>query len=178
MREKIDAGISVNDFGIELQKVLALGIDGHAEVSGYTLPRGGCLPLLIEPEGERLVAFKPDRTGFLAEGYPYLTKIDGKEIAEWRQAAAVLVPKGSPQYVLRHCLRLMRELDYLRTLMKLPKKQVVEIELVAGDGKRRSLTLPVATQSPVYGVWPPQPLPLTRREYRLPSTVVNGRGRR
>jgi hypothetical protein len=152
--KKIDAGIALNDFGIELQKIIALGIDGHAEVSGYTLPSGGYLPFLVEPSGERFVAFKPDRTSFLADGFPYLTKIDGKPVADWCEAAAVLVPKGSPQYVRRHCLRLLRNLDYLRGLMKLPKNAAVEIEVAAQDGARKRLTLPVATQSPIYGVWP------------------------
>ncbi|MCH8150368.1 MAG: hypothetical protein IH987_20720, partial [Planctomycetes bacterium] len=38
LRKKVDAGISPDDFGIELQKIIALGIDGHASVSGYDLP--------------------------------------------------------------------------------------------------------------------------------------------
>jgi Peptidase family S41 len=152
--KEIDAGIALNDFGIELQKIIALGIDGHAEVSGYTLPSGGYLPFLVEPSGEGFVAFKPDRTRFLADGFPYLTKIDGKPVADWCEAAAVLVPKGSPQYVRRHCLRLLRDLDYLRGLMKLPKNAAVEVEVAAQDGARKRLTLPVATQSPIYGVWP------------------------
>jgi hypothetical protein len=155
LRKKVDAGIPVNDFGIELQKIIALGIDGHASVSGYALPPGGYLPFLVEPEGERFVAFKPDRTGFLADGFPYLTKIDGKAVADWCAAAAVLVPKGSPQYVRRHCLRHLRDLDYLRGLMGLPKKDAVEIELAAKDGKtRKTLTHPVVKQPPVYGEWP------------------------
>src|SRR5262245_53087387 len=53
---KVGAGLSADAFGLELQKIIALGIDGHALVSGYELPRGGHLPFLIEPEGERFVA--------------------------------------------------------------------------------------------------------------------------
>ena len=155
LRKKVDAGISPNDFGIDLQKIIALGIDGHAGVSGYDLPRGGYLPFLVEPRGDRFVAFKPDRTGFLAEGFPYLTKIDGKDVADWCEAAAVLVPKGSPQYVRRQCLRHLRELDYLRGLMRLPKRETVEIELAAKDGRvRRTVSLATATRSPRYGVRP------------------------
>ena len=155
LRKKIDAGLSANDFGIELEKIIALGIDGHAGVSGFTMPPGGYLPFLVESEGERFVAFKPDRAGFLAAGFPYLTKLDGKDIADWCAAATVLVPKGSPQYVRRQSLRYLRDLDYLRGLMKLPAKATVEIELAVADGKtRKTLTLPVPKQYPRYGEWP------------------------
>jgi hypothetical protein len=155
LRAKVDAGLSPSEFGIELQKIIALGIDGHAEVSGFELPPGGYLPFLVEPAGERFVAFQPDRTAFLADGFPYVTKIDGKALSAWRQAAAVLVPKGSPQYVRRHSLRVLRDLDLVRGLMELPRRATVEVELAARDGRqRRTLTLPVARRRPIYGVWP------------------------
>jgi len=155
LRKKVDAGISPNDFGIELQKIIVMGIDGHSSVSGYDLPPGGYLPFLVEPEGDRFVAFEPDRAGFLADDYPYLRKIDGKAVVDWCKAASVLVPKGSPQYVRRHGLRHLRHLDYLRGLLKLPKKDVVEVELAAKDSKnRKTLVLPVAKRFPNYGVWP------------------------
>jgi hypothetical protein len=105
--------------------------------------------------GEGFVAFNPERTAFLADGLPYLTKIDGKDVADWCQAAAALVPRGSPQYRRRHCLSRLRDLDYLRGSMKLPKKETLEVELAARDGKaRQTLTLRVATSSPNYGTWP------------------------
>jgi hypothetical protein len=155
LRKKVDAGIPVNDFAIELQKIIALGIDGHASVTGHVLSPGGCLPFLVEPEGERFVAFKPDRTDFLADGFPYLTRIDGKDVADWCAAAAVLVPKGSQQYVRDHCLRHLRNIDFLRELMGRPKKDTIEIELSARDDKtRKTLTLPVAPRIPVYDEWP------------------------
>jgi RNA polymerase sigma factor (sigma-70 family) len=155
LRKKIDDGLSPGDFGVELQKIIALGIDGHAGESTHSLPSAGYLPFLVEPEGDRFAAFMPDRSGFVAPGFPYLTKIDGKDVAEWCSAASVLVPKGSPQYVRRHCLRHLRDLDYLRGLMKLPRKETVEVELSAGDGRAsKTLTLPLARSSGIYGEWP------------------------
>ena len=61
LRKKIDDDMSANEFGIELQKIIAMGIDGHAEVSGYRLPARGYLPFLVEPEGDRFVAFDAGR---------------------------------------------------------------------------------------------------------------------
>jgi hypothetical protein len=155
LRKRIGGEISSDALGIELQKIVALGIDGHSGVSGYRLPPGGCLPFLIEREGERFVAVNPERKAFLAEGFPFLMRIDGKDVAEWCAAAAVLVPKGSPQYVRRRCLRLLLEIDYLRGVMHLPQRETVEVELANPDGKvRKTLTLAVAHAPPAYGVWP------------------------
>ena len=104
----------------------------------------------------------PDRKAFLADGFPFLVAIDGRPIAEWRAAAAVLVPKGSPQYVLHGSLRRLRELDYWRTKMGLPKKDAVEAELAGPDGARKTVSLPVAKTLAPPGVWPSggsRPLP-------------------
>jgi hypothetical protein len=156
LRKRVETGISHDEFGIELQKIIALGIDAHSGVSGYDFPTGGRLPFLIEAVGERFVAFPPERKGFLADNFPYLRKIDGKDIEEWCAAAAVLVPKGSPQYVRHRSLLRLREIDYWRTTMKLPKKDTVEVELTDNEGKlRKLLTLPVAKSLANYGVWPP-----------------------
>ena len=43
---------------------------------------------MVEPGGERFVAFKPDRSGFLDPGSPYILAIDGRELPEWVDAAA------------------------------------------------------------------------------------------
>ena len=155
LRNRIATDVSSDELGIELQKIIALGIDGHAGVSGYRLPQGGCLPFLIEAEGERFVAVNPERTAFLADGFPYLTRIDGKDVAAWCKAAAVLVPKGSPPYVRRRCLRLLLEIDYWRGVMGVPQRETFEVELAGADGAARTtLTLPVANTLTAYGVWP------------------------
>ncbi|MCI0352056.1 MAG: S41 family peptidase [Acidobacteriales bacterium] len=156
LHKKINAGISTDDFGLELQKIIALGIDGHARVTGYKLPTDGYLPFLLDADSEPVVAFNTERTAFLAEGFPYVDKIDGKDIKEWCAAAAVLIPKGSPQYVRRHCLVRLCELDYVRGQLKLPRKQTVEVTLASKDGRsRKKLTLPVAASSPKNSPWPP-----------------------
>jgi hypothetical protein len=155
LRDKIDGGLSTDAFGIELQRIVALGIDGHARVSGYTLPGGRSLPFLVEPAGERVVAFDAARTGFLADGFPYLTAIDGREIADWCRAAAQLVPKGSPQYRRHRSLGLLRNLAFVRAQLALPQTDTLEVTLAAGDGgARTTLQLRTATSPPSYGAWP------------------------
>ena len=155
LRKQIHNGISRNELGIELQKIIALGIDGHSGVSGYSLPPGGRLPFLIEVMGQRFVAVDPKRKAFLADGFPFLIKIDGHEVAEWCAAASVLVVKGSPQYIRHRCLNQLREIDYWREVMKVPRKDTVELELTDEKGRERKvMTLPVSASIPSYGVWP------------------------
>lgn len=156
LRKRITGGMSSDDLGIALQTILALGIDGHSKVSGYRLPQGGSLPFLVEPAGDRFVAVTADRAAFLADGFPFLTRIDGREMSAWCAAAAALVPKGSPQYVTVRCLRLLREIDYWRGRLDLPRKTTVEVELTdQGRRAHRVVTLPVAPAPLNYGVWPP-----------------------
>src|SRR5688572_17838411 len=108
LRKKASGGMPIDAFGLELHKIVALGIDGHSSITGYRLPGQRFLPFLIEPNGDRFVAFTPDRSAFLADGFPYVTKVDGRPISEWCAAATVIVPKGSPQYVRHRCLGRMR----------------------------------------------------------------------
>jgi Peptidase family S41 len=156
-RLRIDAGagMSLDEFGLELHKILALGIDGHSRVAGYQLPGTRYLPFLIEPVGQRFIAFNPARTAFLADGFPYVVKIDGRDVPEWCDAAAVIVPKGSPQYIRHRCLGLVRNLDFVRGLMKIPQRDSVDVELLSSDGRSRlTLTLGTADVMPLSGVWP------------------------
>jgi hypothetical protein len=155
LRKRAAAGMSVDYLGIELQKIIALGIDGHSRVSGYRLPPGGCLPFLIETAGTRFIAFTADRKAFLAPDFPFITKIDGRDLIEWCRTAAELVPQGSPQYIRHRALILLREIDYWRTRMKLPKRETVEVELTNSEGKEHKLlSLPVGKVPLAYGVWP------------------------
>jgi hypothetical protein len=154
LRKRVERRISQNELGVELQKILALGIDGHSRVSGFSLPPGGYLPFLIEVSGRRLVAVEPQRKAFLADGFPFLTKIDGRDVDEWCSTAAVLVVKGSPQLVRTRSTALLRNLDYWRDVMKLPRRPTVTVELADGAGRRKTLTLPVASSLPAYGIWP------------------------
>jgi hypothetical protein len=155
LRTKAVGGMSVDAFGLELHKIIAQGIDGHSGVAGYQLPGTRHLPFLLEPDGERSIAFTPDRTAFLAGGFPYITKIDGRNIADWCKAAAVIVPKGSPQYIRHRCLARLRNVDFVRGLMKLPQRDAIEVELLSTDGRaRRSLTVSHTNSLPTYGVWP------------------------
>ena len=149
--------LSSNQLGIELQKIIALGIDGHAGVKGYSLP-GRYLPFLIMPSGNKYVAFKPDRSGFLSEGFPFITAIDGLPLSVWIKAAKTMVSKGSPQYVQNHCLRLLRSIEYLREQLGVKHSNTLQVELTSRDNsKKKIINLPLSNRRPLYGVFPNKP---------------------
>ncbi len=154
IRRRVVDSLSVDELGVQLDKIIALFIDGHAGVSGYERPEG-YLPFLVEPSGDRFVAFTPDRSGFLDDAYPYVTRIDDLDLAQWLEVAAHFRPKGSPQYVRRQALRILRSVQFLRAEMGRDPGETVSVELAATDPRRTTtLTLAVTEQVPTYGLWP------------------------
>jgi hypothetical protein len=144
-------------FAAELRKVIALFIDGHAGVSpsgaGYV---PGYLPFRIEASGDRFVAVRPDRSGFLDDQLPYIRAIDGVELSRWLAAAAVDVPKGSPQLVRGRGLQLISLVQHFRGELGLEIKDTIQVELASRDGEtRRTSSWPVANRPALGGDWPP-----------------------
>ncbi len=157
LRTRMEKNPDVVNLGVELQKIIAMGIDGHSGIN-FRVEGGEYLPFVIEPLGDRFVAIKPDRSEFLRFHMPYITTIDGIEVEAWCRAASVLVPKGSPQYVRQQCLRMMRNVDCVRTLLNLPIKDSLTIQLSSHSGKSRETSgAQVASRRPLYGIWPARP---------------------
>ena len=139
--------VSQDGLDIELQKIIALGIDAHAGIIGHRLRQDACLPFHLASAQQKIVAYTQEPNAHLLEGFPFLTKIDGVDIDGWLAAVSALVPNMSPQFRRHRCLRLLRELAYWREVLHLPRKDVVEIELADEGDERRTLTLQ-ATESP------------------------------
>jgi Tol biopolymer transport system component len=154
IREKTTAGIGIDEYGLEIQKFISRFIDGHSNVGGYRTPPG-YLPFLIEPSGARFVALKPDRTSTVDSDLPFVTRIDGRPLADWIEAARPYAPQGSPQYRQHQALRQIRNVQFLRQVLRLPTPDALRVELQSEDGTRtREIEMTVSTQSPVFGVWP------------------------
>ncbi len=154
LRKRVDEGIGLEEFSRGLTEILALGIDGHASVESARTRDDGFLPFLVEPVGEKFVAFLPDRSAFVDSQYPYVSRIDGRTVEEWCSGAASVVPKGSPQYVRRHALRELRRLAHWRARLGDSSSSTVRVELRSARGKRRRIELPIARRFPAYGTWP------------------------
>lgn len=154
LRERARDGLDYDEYGIELQRIISLFVDGHAGVQGFRYP-AGYAPFLVESSGGRYVAFRPDRSGFLDPEYPYLGRIDGTPLTDWIEAAAPFNPRGSPQYRVQQALRQIRSLQFQRDVMGIQQTDNVVMELVSEDGDQtRVVQLPVSEQGPVYGLWP------------------------
>jgi hypothetical protein len=156
LRQKIQFGLSIDEFGVEIEKIIALGVDGHSRVRGYNWPPGRCLPFLVESEGDHFIALNPDRKSFLLSDFPFLKKIDGMPIEEWCSQISVRVPKGSPQWLKHRCLvRFLGRLDFWRGVMNLPKNDSVMVELTnASETEVKQIKLIAAKSPPSFGVWP------------------------
>lgn len=145
------------EFGFAIHKVLAHFIDGHVRVSP-DLPHEGFLPFLVEAVQDRVVAVRPDRSGFVVDDHPYVTGIDGLPIARWLEAASQIVPVGSPHYEQYRSVRNLQFVQQWRTVLGLPRTDTVTVEF---GGERRAnrvtRTLPVAAQPFERDWWPEQP---------------------
>jgi hypothetical protein len=154
IRDMAGEGMSVDDFDIELTKVLALSIDGHGGVVGGSFPEG-YLPFRIDRIGSRYIAFWPDRSNFVSDSYPFITKIDGLSIDEWRSALSVVVAKGSPSYQTHYGLRYLEYIGFARSIAGVDDPNVVEIELESRDGTRRvTAAFEIADDPPSVEDWP------------------------
>ena len=154
LRSKAGKSNTDVDLPLELQKVIAAGIDGHAAVSGWRL-EGNCLPFLIEPIGDRFVAFNADRKSFVDPDHPFIEAIDDVSIEQWLASTSQLIANGSDQLVRNRGVRLLRHVDYWKTQRGLPVTDSIALTL-ASDRDRSTITKNVSTQhrKPVYGDWP------------------------
>lgn len=154
LRERLPAEFEPSWFGLELQKLLAHFIDGHAAINVPPAPMG-FLPFLTGSVGDVLVAFNGDRSSLLDSDRPFLVAIDGVPVEDWLAAAAKYVASGSPQLVRREAQRWLRAVQMLRGDMGLPQLDDVEVVVAGANGASpRTLTLPVSERLPQFGVWP------------------------
>ena len=171
VREKGRNGMTGRMLALELQKIMSKFIDGHASVRGWVAEPSGALPFLLEQTGEDAVAVKGDRSSLVASDYPYISRIDGKTLAEWSQHLSSLFAEGSPQFVQYQTCRHLRSIQFCRSLAGIEVQDTVEVELLSRDKARaKVVTLPVAFERSMYGLWPRHPE--TRQPAILPENIA------
>jgi len=153
IRAGLGKSIPRGAFAIQIAKLLALFGDGHTHLVDRPMP-GGHLPFLVGEAGGRLIAFKPDRSGFVDDAYPELGEIDGVPGAKWLEAALRVGPGGSPQLVRRHAVENLRYFQYLRREFGRPTSDTAKLTLASADGGTRTSDVPVVRDRPTYGTWP------------------------
>ena len=159
IRSALGDGISRSDFGYQLTKFIALFGDGHSRVASSTVRLVSLcsefLPFLVEESNKRLVAFKPDRSGFVDPDFPFLRAMDGLPASAWLEGASQWVAKGSPQYLRYHTMRNLRYVECIRKELGLSESGSIEVQLESADGSSaKHMELPLTKEGPVYGLWP------------------------
>ena len=137
------------------QRVVCRFGDGHAGIEDWEdAAPDGYLPVLLEQAEDGVVAYKPDRSGFVDPDHPYVSHIDGVPILDWVTAVSAYVTRGSPQLVRRRSLRLMRSINLARDEMGREHDDHVVLTLTDWQGTDASARLAGADQRPIYGEWP------------------------
>jgi hypothetical protein len=146
------AGMTLAELTIRLQRVLAMGSDGHAEMGQFSgamqTVRGVRPDFLIDMSGDGYTAYRVEHAAGgpvnpalehrfvpLKEGYPHLLAIDGKPIAEWVRAASPYIYKGPAPAVRWRAMRILQELPFLRREMGLPDAPAIRARLASPDGE-------------------------------------------
>lgn len=144
--------MTVAELTFRLQRVLAMGSDGHAEIAQFrgaltTIP--GVRPdFLIDVDGDGYTAYRveaapggPINPKFehkfapLKEGFPRLLSIDGKPISEWVRAAEPYIPRGSDSALRWRAMYILQELPFLRRALRLPNAPTIPVRLASADRK-------------------------------------------
>ncbi len=154
IRSRLKDPPSRGALALELMRFMARFGDGHSGLEEDLIP-AGFAPYLVGDAGGRLVAFHAHRRDFLDPGRPYLKSIDGMPVDKWLEAAAKVVPSGSPAFVRNQSVRMLRNLAFMREELGLPFKEDLKIELESEDrADARSMDLKLAGRRSTYGEWP------------------------
>lgn len=150
IRAALGESISRRDFEAQVAAAVGASGDGHAIYDAEPLSASEFAPFLCEHTGAGLVAFKADRSGFLADGHPVITAIDGLPVERWLEASLRTVPRGSEALTRTRAARGLRNVGYLRRELGLEARRAVEVEL---SGTTR-VSMPLAARAPKFGDWP------------------------
>ena len=137
--------IRLGDFAMQLQKALALSIDGHApRISGMKAdgereriednpPGGHFFPFELRSTGSRIVAFDAASRTLIDPEHPYVTTIDGLSVSEWIDVAQSVVVAGSPQLRWRRGARQLGNIGFLRMELGRPATQTASVQFENED---------------------------------------------
>ena len=142
--------IRVGDFAMQLQKALALSIDGHApRISGMRAdgereriednpPGRHFFPFELRSTGSRIVAFDAGNRTLIDPAHPYVATIDGLSVSEWIDAAQSIIVNGSPQLRWRRGARQLGNIGFLRIELERPASGTASVRFENEDRTSRA----------------------------------------
>ncbi len=148
--EALPQRMPTGDFAMQLQKGLALSIDGHApRIAGLAAdgdreriennpPGRYHFPFELRSTGTRIVAFDPTVRTLVDDRHPYVVSIDGVSVSEWIEVAQSIIVRGSPQLRWRRGSRHLNNISFLRIEAGSPDPTTADLVLEDEDGTSTS----------------------------------------
>ena len=155
--DSFGATVEVGELSDALHLILMRSGDGHSMVrSPLGSKASGHLPFLLADAGGGVVAFLPDRSGFLDATRPFVLALDDTPIEELIDAGRPWVVDGSEQLVRHRVLRGLREIESVRKRLGLRPNASVKCTLGErpDDPDPIEVELPMNRRRPAYGTWP------------------------
>jgi len=145
--EALPERIRAGDFAMQVQKALALSIDGHApRVSGLTPdgereriennpPGEHYFPFELRSTGSRIVAFDAAERALIDPEHPYVSTIDGLPPRDWIAAAQSIIVAGSRQLRWRRGSGQIGNIGFLRMELGRPASPTATVVFEDADGR-------------------------------------------
>lgn len=158
-------GMTVADLTIGVQRILAMGADGHAEAGFFRRVLGmspNRPPFSIEPVGDRYVAVDSTnrrRNQLWQDQFPYITAIDGVGIEKWVESAMEFSPRSHPLSQRTHAAAHLRYLGYFRKRLGLEDKKTISVTLESENGERHDVTVKADSRGASWLRWNEFPRP-------------------
>ncbi|MGV3635509.1 MAG: S41 family peptidase [Pseudorhodoplanes sp.] len=169
MQQQLPLRVSVNGLSTQINKLLRLFGDDHAQVVDWDarVPQGFA-PFRVGKIDTRYFLYASAPAGLINPDFPFVRSIDGTLIEDWMRAAGDIGqgPLSSASARFGRAYRVMENINYMRTELGLPMAPAITVELVSEDGDRSmTMHLPVLSERPAW----PKPFHLD-----APSRVLAG----
>lgn len=137
--EHLPERLRVGDFAMQLQKALALSIDGHApRIAGVSVtgereriednpPGQHYFPFELRSTGSRIVAFDGVQRTLVDPVHPYVGSIDSVSVSDWIEAAQSIIVEGTPQLRWHRGARQLGNIGFLRMEMGRPVSRIATV---------------------------------------------------
>jgi len=169
-------GMSRADYLVELQKIIALSVDGHAEMTKWVGVLGsfqkdqGFPDFIVDICGDDYIAYRIEhlpeglvnlrckyRYQLIRDGFPYISAIDGVPIEQWVETISRFVPKGPELSVRWRCMQWLHYLPFWRDKLGLPQSNSIKVQLTSRDKSEQiELDTPVG-EHPLFHFYIPKP---------------------
>lgn len=138
--------INTRKFALQLDKIIALLGDAHAEVkTEFDDSNQRYLPFALADTQKGLIALKADSADFVDSNHPFIVALDDKPIALWIDAASDYVAQASTQLIRHRALQELRAIDQIRRDLNFAPSDSIQLTLQSHHGKNKiKLHLPLS----------------------------------